>query len=104
MRVMGVLLAAGGGSRFLASGGPGVAAHKLVADLDGRPLWRHSFDHLVAARLDELVVVTGAAAIDDDIALAADEAQVRVQIVHNPAWADGQAGSLQLAVAAAPQA
>ena len=59
---MGVLLAAGGGSRFRA--GVDAAPHKLHADLGGRPLWQHSVDHLVAARLDEVVVITGAAPFD----------------------------------------
>ncbi|MCU1502096.1 MAG: hypothetical protein JWM12_1450 [Ilumatobacteraceae bacterium] len=92
MRVMAALLAAGRGSRFRApAGGP---AHKLLADLDGRPLWRHSLDHLVAAGFDDVVVITGAVALDP----------AGVTVVHNPAWASGQASSLQLAIAAATAA
>jgi CTP:molybdopterin cytidylyltransferase MocA len=48
-----VVLAAGGGSRW---SGPG---HKLLADLDGRPLAAHAIAAAAAAGLDELVVVTG---------------------------------------------
>ncbi len=98
MRVMAVLLAAGAGSRFRgAAGGP---AHKLVADLGGRPLWRHSLDHLVAAGLDEVVVITGAAPLDIDAITDAGA----VTVIHNPRWASGQASSLQAAVAAATAA
>jgi CTP:molybdopterin cytidylyltransferase MocA len=81
------LLAAGGGSRFSGS------THKLLATLDGVPVFRRSLDHLLAAGFGHVVVVTGA--VDLDIP------DLGVATVHNPAWSDGQAGSLQLAVAAA---
>src|SRR4051812_11915406 len=89
MKVMGVLLAAGGGLRFRDSGDS--SSHKLLVEVAGRPLWRHSLDHLLAARLDEVVVVTGAAVIEPH----------GVTVVHNPDWASGQASSLRVAVAAA---
>src|SRR4051794_33967605 len=92
--VMGVLLAAGGGSRFRAAGG----THKLLAMIDGVPLWRRSLDHLLAAGLAHNVVITGAASIDGAIASLNSD---NVHSVHNLAWADGQATSLQLAVDAA---
>ena len=82
-----VLLAAGGGTRFAGS------THKLLADLDGVPVFRRSLDHLLEAGFDHVVVVTGA--VDLDIV------DPGVTIVHNPTWSDGQAGSLQLAIAAA---
>jgi molybdenum cofactor cytidylyltransferase len=82
-----VLLAAGGGTRFV---GP---THKLLAMLDGRPVFRHALDHVIEARLDDVVVVTGAAALDID-----DDA---VTVLHNPQWQDGQAGSLQIGLAEA---
>lgn len=82
-----VLLAAGGGTRFV---GP---THKLLAMLGGTPVFQHSLDHLVAAGFDHVVVVTGA--IDLHIG------QPGVTTVHNPAWQQGQAGSLQLALATA---
>ena len=77
-----LLLAAGGGSRFA---GP---THKLLAMLDGRPVFRHALDHVIGARLDGVVVVTGATdlSIDDDV----------VTILHNANWQRGQAGSLQI--------
>jgi molybdenum cofactor cytidylyltransferase len=85
---MGVLLAAGGGTRFR---GDGRAPHKLLAEVDGRPLWRHSLDHLLAARLDDVIVVTGAVALDPG----------DVAVVHNSEWASGQASSLQVGIDAA---
>jgi len=80
------LLAAGGGSRF---GGP---VHKLEADLDGRPMWMWALDHVLAAGFDHVVVVTGA------VALSLPPAVIER---HNDHWGRGQAGSVQLAVAAA---
>jgi molybdenum cofactor cytidylyltransferase len=82
-----VLLAAGGGTRF---DGP---THKLLAMLDGRAVFRRALDHVVAAAFDHLVVVTGAADLDI--------AEPNVTIAHNPTWQRGQAGSLQIALAAA---
>jgi molybdenum cofactor cytidylyltransferase len=86
---MGILLAAGGGSRFRAAR-PG-APHKLLAEIDGTPLWRHSLDHLVAADLDDIVVVTGSVPLEHP----------GVVTVHNPDWAAGQASSLRVGVEAA---
>lgn len=88
MTTTAALLAAGGGSRFA---GP---THKLLAPLDGSPVFRRALDHLLAARFEHVVVVTGAVELD----LGDDPG---VTVVHNPAWQRGQAGSLQLAIAAA---
>jgi molybdenum cofactor cytidylyltransferase len=82
-----VLLAAGGGTRF---DGP---THKLLALIKGRAVYRRALDNVVAAGFDHVVVVTGAAHLDID--------EPAVTIVDNPSWQRGQAGSLQLAVAAA---
>ena len=79
------MLAAGGGTRWDGEG------HKLLADLDGRPLAAHAIDAAEAAGLDELVVVTGAADLSGVLPAAAT-------IVHNPDWDAGQAAALQLAV------
>jgi molybdenum cofactor cytidylyltransferase len=80
------LLAAGGGTRFH---GP---QHKLLAHLHGTPVWEWALRHVMDAGFDHVVVVTGAV----DLTLPDD-----VVRRHNPGWADGQAGSLQLAVDAA---
>jgi molybdenum cofactor cytidylyltransferase len=86
VKICGVLLAAGGGTRF---DGP---SHKLVARLAGRPVWRHALDHLLAAGFPHTVVVTGAIALDVPAPAVA---------VPNERWSTGQASSLQAAVAAA---
>src|SRR5258705_12236961 len=82
-----VLLAAGGGSRCT---GP---THKLLAPIGGRPVYRMALDHLLEAGFDNVIVVTGAAA------LGIDDASVTVR--HNEHWQEGQAGSLQVALAEA---
>lgn len=87
--VAGVLLAAGGGSRF--DGG-----HKLLAPLDGQPLVAWAVHAAVSAGLDALVVVTGAVALDD---VVAEVGGARATVVHNPRWRDGQARSLQAGIA-----
>ncbi len=95
MTSVGVLLAAGGGSRF------GGAQHKLLTTLrvDGLdlPIWRHAFRHVSAAGFDRVVVVTGAA----PLALEDFSDEPDALVVDNPAWADGQATSVQLAIATA---
>jgi CTP:molybdopterin cytidylyltransferase MocA len=85
MSTAAIVLAAGGGSRF---DGPG---HKLLAPLRGRPVVAWAIEAAVAADLDETIVVTGAV----DLATAVPGG---VTVVANPAWADGQATSLAVAV------
>ena len=84
-----VLLAAGGGSRFAGT------THKLLAVVDGVPVFRRSLDNLLAAAFDRVVVVTGAVPLDIE--------DPRITTVHNSRWNEGQAGSLQLALAAAAE-
>jgi CTP:molybdopterin cytidylyltransferase MocA len=88
MTVAGVVLAAGGGRRFTASGGEG---HKLLAVLDGEPVVVRALEAVLAAGLDEVVVVHGA--VDLTAVVPPD-----VVLLHNPGWEDGIASSLQLAV------
>lgn len=82
-----VLLAAGGGTRFAGS------THKLLALLDGVPVFRRSLDNMLAAGFDHVLVITGAVDLDID-----DDG---VAVVHNSKWEHGQAGSLQAAIATA---
>jgi CTP:molybdopterin cytidylyltransferase MocA len=98
MTVAGVVLAAGGGSRF--SGG----THKLLAVLRGRPVIAWSLEAAVAAGFSEVILVTGAVDIAAAIAGVMQSAQVPVREVQNPDWASGQASSLQAAVRAAEAA
>lgn len=91
MTTAAVVLAAGAGTRFTASGGEG---HKLLVLFRGRPLVHWAVQHAVEAGLDEVLVVTGAV----DLGLAESS---RVTLVANPNWAQGQATSLATAVDAA---
>lgn len=59
LRVAAVVLAAGSASRMAASG-----SHKLLAEFDGVPLVRRSVETVLAAEVDQSVVVTGYRADD----------------------------------------
>jgi len=85
------VLAAGGGSRFAA--GPD-AAHKLLATWRGRPLVWTAASNALSAGLSPTWVVTGAVDL-------AESVPPGIAILPNPRWAEGQATSLQVAVAAA---
>ena len=87
------MLAAGGGSRF--STGED-AAHKLLAPWRGHPLAWWAVRAALDAGLDRTWVVCGA--VDLTGALPAG-----AETLDNPRWADGQATSLQVAIAAARQ-
>ena len=67
MRVAGLILAAGGASRF--------GAPKALARIDGRPLLEHSLISARAAGLEPIVVVLGAAAdsIEAEVAWAGEQ-------------------------------
>ncbi|NTV63669.1 MAG: nucleotidyltransferase family protein [Oscillochloris sp.] len=92
--IYGILLAAGTSSRM---GQP-----KQLLAWRGRPLVRHVAEQALASRLAGLVVVVGAAADDVRAALAGLEG--RLLIVDNPAYAEGQAGSLRAGLSALPTA
>ena len=81
---VGILLAAGAGSRFTGN------HHKLLAEVDGTPIWAHSLGQLVAANIGPTIVVTGAAQLQIEIDT--------VHEVHNPNWADGQSTSLNAGI------
>lgn len=83
--ILGVLLAAGAGSRFVEKN------HKLLASLRGRPVISHSLSALRSAGFDEVVVVTGA--VDLSHLLEG------VTALHNPDWATGQRSSVLCALA-----
>jgi molybdenum cofactor cytidylyltransferase len=83
-----VVLAAGGGSRFTGS------SHKLLASFRGRPLITWAIEHAMAGGLEQTWVVAGAVDLSGLVPAG-------VAVLTNPAWADGQASSLQVAVAEA---
>lgn len=84
MTVIGVVLAAGEGSRFAGS------MHKLLAEVDGRPLVEHALLAATSAGLDEVLIVHGA--VDLTGWVPAEVASLR-----NPAWREGLATSLLMA-------
>jgi CTP:molybdopterin cytidylyltransferase MocA len=85
--VLGVVLAAGAGERFRASGGVGP---KQLAEVDGQPLVARVVAVARAAGLDEVVVVAGAVGLS--------ELDLGAVVLDNPGWEGGIATSLQVAV------
>ena len=84
-----VVLAAGGGTRFIASG---ATTHKLLAPLRGRMVVEWAIEAAGHAGMDELIVVTGA------VAIPLPDTATHVQ---NRGWEEGQATSLAAAIARA---
>ena len=80
------MLAAGGGSRFVAP------AHKLLAELNGRPLVRFALDAAIGAGLDETAVVTGAVDLGPIVPAG-------VTVLDNPEWREGLASSIGVGLA-----
>jgi molybdenum cofactor cytidylyltransferase len=83
-----VVLAAGGGARF------GGDVPKLFAPWRGRPLVSWALEAAAAAQIGPLWVVTGAAPLEGLL-------PVGTRRLDNPAWSEGQATSLAVAVDAA---
>ena len=88
-RVSAVLLAAGESRRM-------GARNKLTLSVNGVPLLRHTAQVLLASRLQEIVVVLG----HDAQAMAALLEDLPVTLVENPAYRDGQMGSVHAGLAA----
>jgi molybdenum cofactor cytidylyltransferase len=86
----GIVLAAGGASRF--------GAPKQVARIRGEALVGRAVRHALACCPAGVIVVTGASAAEVRDALQG----VPVQFAHNDAWATGIASSIRCAVAALP--
>jgi CTP:molybdopterin cytidylyltransferase MocA len=93
MTVAAIVLAAGGGSRFTASGGEG---HKLVAPYLGRTVVEWAIENAAAAGLDATYVVRGATDLP-----VPPLARGTVRFVRNDRWRDGMATSLQAGIARA---
>ena len=89
LSIAGVVLAAGAGARYAASGGVGP---KPLAEVGGIALVDRVLAIVGAAGFDEVVLVDGRTDLSDRTAPG-------VTVLHNAAWADGIATSLQAAVA-----
>jgi molybdenum cofactor cytidylyltransferase len=83
-----VVLAAGGGTRFLGE------SHKLLATFRGRPVASWAVGHALDAGLDATIVVTGAVDLPEEVPAG-------VHLVRNERWEEGQATSLRAAIEAA---
>lgn len=84
-----VLLAAGRGERYAASGGVG---HKLTVPLRGRPVVEWAMSSALAAGVGPVSVVTGAVELP---------VPAGVRVLVNGHWEQGMATSLQVAIEAA---
>lgn len=91
-----VILAAGGGSRFVGT------THKLLAPLGGKPIVRHVLEAVAASGLSPIIVVTGAVPLHD-VLTEPLVGHPTVMVLHNPHWHSGMASSLQCAIAAAAE-
>ncbi|WP_336814382.1 molybdopterin-binding/glycosyltransferase family 2 protein [Bosea sp. MMO-172] len=89
----GIVLAAGQSTRM-------GAENKLLQPLRGKPILRHAVEAQIEAGLSPVIVVTGHQRAEVEAALA----ELPVQLVHNPDYASGLAGSLKAGVAALPSA
>lgn len=95
LAISALILAAGRATRF------GAATSKLAAVLEGKALVRHVAEAALAARTDEVLVVTG----HDAVRVRAALAGLDLCFVHNEAFASGMASSLRAGLEALnPQA
>ena len=93
MTTAAIVLAAGGGSRFRASGGD---VHKLLAAYLGRTVVEWSIEAAASAQLDATYVVRGATDLPVPPLVAG-----KVRFVRNDRWQEGIATSLQAGIARA---
>lgn len=92
MRTVAVLLAAGASRRM--------GALKQLLPLGGKPMLQSSLDHLVASRVDEILVVLGCQGerVAQALTLPAGE---RVRLVQHRGWEAGMSSSLVAGLLAA---
>ena len=88
--IAGIILAAGSASRM--------GQAKQLLPLGSRPMLWHVAQAACQSLLDEVIVVTGAAAGPVSLCIA----DLPPRIVHNPDWQQGQAGSIQTALRSLP--
>jgi molybdenum cofactor cytidylyltransferase len=85
--IAGVILAAGGSTRF-------EGQTKQLLEWQGVPLVRHVARLAIESGLSPVLIITGS----DSTAVAAALKGLPVEIVHNPAWDQGQSTSIRSAV------
>ncbi len=90
-RIAGVVLAAGGSSRF--------GTTKQLLDWEGVPLVKHVVGIAIKAGLSPVVVVTGA----DQEAITPVLQDLPVHPIHNPDWEKGQSSSVRTGIEALPE-
>lgn len=90
-RITAVVLAAGLSRRM-------GAANKLLAEVDGMPMLARVVDSVIASKAKPILVVTG----HEAEAVRAALGERPVTFVHNPAFAEGLAGSVKAGIDAAP--
>jgi len=86
-----VVLAAGTSSRM--------GANKLLMDIGGKKMVRHTVEAALASHAEPVIVVTGHAAEDVKLALSG----LKVRIVNNPDFANGLSTSLRCGLNALPE-
>ena len=91
-RIAGLMLAAGQSRRM-------GSANKLLEDLDGKPMLRHSLEALSASQIDGITVVTGHQA--DRV--RASVSDLAVSFADSPAYANGLAETVKRGIAALPE-
>lgn len=89
MNIAAIVLAAGKSSRM--------GFNKLLADVGGKPLVVRTIENIVASKVSTIIVVTGHAAQEIELALA----HANVKIVHNAGYASGLASSVKVGVGSA---
>jgi len=90
-RIAAVVLAAGLSSRM--------GSNKLLSDLNGQALIKHTVERLSKAAIDEVIVVTGHQAAEVQFALK----DHKVRFVHNSDYAQGLSTSVRTGIAAAQE-
>ncbi|MBX3011167.1 MAG: nucleotidyltransferase family protein [Caldilineaceae bacterium] len=93
-QVVAVVLAAGRSSRMGRS--------KQIERVDGMPMVERAVQVALASAVEAVIVVTGAYAPEVTVVLAPllESAGTRLRLIHNAAWATGQASSVRAAVQA----
>ncbi len=87
-RIAAVVLAAGLSSRM--------GSNKLLSDLNGQALIKHTIERLAGAAVDEVIVVTGHQAAEVQAALTGH----KLRFVHNADYAKGLSTSIRTGIAA----